>query len=603
MSMNQRLLRAATFLVAALLVLAPGLLAVNAQQAAEPITVGEERSGQVSTLNIAPSFLYEAAEPQVISVVVQSASGEFAPALRVLTDDGTLVEDIPNPVAAPRLEAAVQLPQGARYILQVQSANGRPGNFTILVNEAEPLPEQLLPGDDLDVSVSPDDSLRRYVFESSEDTPLRLIVESDEPTPAVVTLTDEAGDELARFSLQLAGAELNIPQTTGRYLLTIFYNGTEPDNLRVALLPPEAPPSATATPQVTATAVATRIPLSPLPATGPCLVASFDGGAVNLRSGPSTSFSVLAQLRGNQTANVIGRLADTSWYQVNYNGVEAWVAAFVVRRGGECGNLPVVAGPNATPVPTATSGPTTADLTIGGMTVTPDRPLENTDFSVNVNVTNSGAGPASNVLVRIVFDSPGIVISLPSSEATIPSLPAGASITVNFVGIRANTGGDVRVTAIADPNNSVPETNEDNNSQQVRFTIVRDLADLVISALEVTTQPQSTVARVRVVVQNQGARRAGDFQVALTFSPGSVGAQTLNLAALDPGQTREQTIDVDLTAFGDYTVTATADPGNAIGESREDNNTATRSFTLQGPPPTEETPEATEPAQTQEAPA
>ena len=335
MSSEHRIFRAAILLIAAALVLVPGLTRVGAQEAAEPISVGEERTGQVSMLNIAPSFLYAAEEPQVVGVVVQSTTGEFAPALRVLTSTGMLVEDIGNPVAAPRLEAAVQLPEGGLYILQVQSATGRPGNFTIAVSEVEPLPEPLAVGDDLDVDVSPDDSLLRYVFDAAEDTPLRLIVESEEPLPAVVTLTDEAGDELARVSLQLGRMELNIPEQSGRYLLTIFYNGEEADQLRVALLPPEPADDATPTPVATATPAPTRVPLVPLPQTGPCVVASFDGGAVNLRSGPSTAFSVVSQLRGNQTATVIGRLADTSWYLVNFNGIEAWVAAFVVRRGGE----------------------------------------------------------------------------------------------------------------------------------------------------------------------------------------------------------------------------------------------------------------------------
>lgn len=63
---------------------------------------------------------------------------------------------------------------------------------------------------------------------------------------------------------------------------------------------------------------------------------------VVIRSGPSTGSGILGNLTPGQTATVIGRTADSRWLQINYLGVNGWVAAFAVRlSGGSVGSLPV----------------------------------------------------------------------------------------------------------------------------------------------------------------------------------------------------------------------------------------------------------------------
>jgi hypothetical protein len=91
------------------------------------------------------------------------------------------------------------------------------------------------------------------------------------------------------------------------------------------------------------------------------VVASLSGGAVNVRSGPSTDYAVLSQLSGSALAAVIGRLPDGSWFQADVNGVVGWISASVIRVGGQCGGVPAVvptAVPTATQAWTATPTPT-----------------------------------------------------------------------------------------------------------------------------------------------------------------------------------------------------------------------------------------------------
>jgi uncharacterized protein YgiM (DUF1202 family) len=53
---------------------------------------------------------------------------------------------------------------------------------------------------------------------------------------------------------------------------------------------------------------------------------------VNIRSGPGTGFSAVATLRPGDQVTIIGRTADETWYNVRLqNGVEGWIAAFLLR--------------------------------------------------------------------------------------------------------------------------------------------------------------------------------------------------------------------------------------------------------------------------------
>jgi uncharacterized protein YraI len=48
---------------------------------------------------------------------------------------------------------------------------------------------------------------------------------------------------------------------------------------------------------------------------------------VNLRGGPALQFSRLAVIPRGQTAQIVGRNAGNTWWQVNYNGTVGWVSA------------------------------------------------------------------------------------------------------------------------------------------------------------------------------------------------------------------------------------------------------------------------------------
>ncbi len=63
--------------------------------------------------------------------------------------------------------------------------------------------------------------------------------------------------------------------------------------------------------------------------------------AVVIRSGPSLTFGPVGEVPANTNANLLGRTEDSAWVKVNYEGVEGWVAAWVMVASADMNNLPV----------------------------------------------------------------------------------------------------------------------------------------------------------------------------------------------------------------------------------------------------------------------
>lgn len=76
--------------------------------------------------------------------------------------------------------------------------------------------------------------------------------------------------------------------------------------------------------------------------TGYTVVASFN---VNVRSGPATRFRQLTTMRAGESAAVVGRNADATWWQVNYNGIVGWVIGVygVIQGTPDLNRIPVTA--------------------------------------------------------------------------------------------------------------------------------------------------------------------------------------------------------------------------------------------------------------------
>lgn len=66
--------------------------------------------------------------------------------------------------------------------------------------------------------------------------------------------------------------------------------------------------------------------------------------SINVRSAPSLNAKIIGQLDPNQEVLVTGRNEDETWFQIIYEGSQAWVSAFLLRIDGDIAALPQVSG-------------------------------------------------------------------------------------------------------------------------------------------------------------------------------------------------------------------------------------------------------------------
>jgi len=64
---------------------------------------------------------------------------------------------------------------------------------------------------------------------------------------------------------------------------------------------------------------------------------------VNIRTGPGTQFDDIGNLPDGETAQVIGRNASATWWQINYEDIVGWVSAqyAIIESGAELSQIPV----------------------------------------------------------------------------------------------------------------------------------------------------------------------------------------------------------------------------------------------------------------------
>jgi len=121
---------------------------------------------------------------------------------------------------------------------------------------------------------------------------------------------------------------------------------------------------------------------------------------VNVRSGPSTQYTILGKARSGDAMDITGQLADGTWLRVNFNGQEGWVLASLFNPTGDVTTAPeAVAGPSAV-LKNASSGTTTT--TSPEATAEPGAVVGTTTGNVNLRSVPTTQG---DVLVIIPFST------------------------------------------------------------------------------------------------------------------------------------------------------------------------------------------------------
>lgn len=419
---------------------------------ATPVSIGENKTGEVTA--VAPTVVYAltVVNPQLASLQVISLTPGFAPTLRIMTFDGVVQQAVPNLTNATLIQTTTGFTTAGQYLLEVAGANGSIGQFVLSVQGGPelPPPSPLVVGLPISSSVQPEAPFQFFSFLASPSDVLLLNIKADNVNNAtpfsgpLVTLRDSTTNTvLASTSARLIGSRFRLPPGTTNYLLEIAHGGSPASEPFTVCLAPEngtiTCPGDIPAISVVPTSVLPPTLAQPTPTpyvppfispTGACSVASSRGQSINVRSGPGLDFAIVGQLAPGVIAPVMARLPDSSWYQINLNGLIGWVSATVVIAGGNCTTVTVATlAPPATPTGTLTTT-TTATSTA---TVTATSTLSNT-ATATPTATATSSSP-----VTLNFALPAVYGSTALSAGFVPDpfsagVTAGGPVNANYLG-------------------------------------------------------------------------------------------------------------------------------------------------------------------------
>ena len=235
-------------------------------------------------------------------------------------------------------------------------------------------------------------------------------------------------------------------------------------------------------------------------------------------------------------------------------------------------------------VPTHTSAQASADLVVGGLSLTPSVARAGDTVTGLMTVRNAGARQADPSTVGLYLARWGAPLTEAAALGTlvVHSLAPGVSVQLPLsFPVPAVAPGYFQVIAMADVAGAVTETSDANNRRVARLYVA--VPDLVVNALSVTpgTARAGDTVSVRVRVRNQGRVPAEATEGAIYFvtTPASAleGATpmlTFPVVELLPGASAETLLSMTVPSVSpaSFSVVARADSTALVAEGSESNN-------------------------------
>lgn len=351
--------RAGLILLLGALIAAAGL----AMAQGGPLVYNSAVTGSLTAETPFVIYTFTGAAGDFVSASALSLSEGFSPGLALLGPNQrqmALSESDPFGGGDPgTARLSHRLAQDGLHSLLVSSSSGAAGEFVLRLS-GQPAPAAspiLQPGTPTVVNVVAAGPLQAYQFNISPGGPTTLqLSPGAAPFPFTAQVID--GDGQVVIGLLGSGLEasvLTFPAGTGLYevrLTGLDATQTGVVELLVTTGAAAGPGPLVATP----TAIP---PEATAEVSGPSVCQASSDQNVNVRGGPNTIYDVVGALLRGSTLEVIGRNFNASWYVVDFNGRQGWVAASVIDVEGPCDALPLIAEP-----PTPTPIPPTATPTV-----------------------------------------------------------------------------------------------------------------------------------------------------------------------------------------------------------------------------------------------
>ena len=216
-------------------------------------------------------------------------------------------------------------------------------------------------------------------------------------------------------------------------------------------------------------------------------------------------------------------------------------------------------------------------------TVNKTKTLRGTQVKYNITVSNTGTGPAKDVVVRAELSSglkhvEGNIIELPLSDANVgrPVLEPGTSVTLPELVVDTVAGGEQRcvVEAIS------PDVAGDLAEARRETTILVTEPRLKFALEGSKTRPTDTIGSYTVTVENPGTAPAQNVQISATLqgdgmvqsAPGatwnkSAHKLTWTIPSLEPdGKPQRYTFQIRLGGVQQYVINAQARANGGLNE-------------------------------------
>ncbi|MBN1902424.1 hypothetical protein JW926_13950, partial [Candidatus Sumerlaeota bacterium] len=218
--------------------------------------------------------------------------------------------------------------------------------------------------------------------------------------------------------------------------------------------------------------------------------------------------------------------------------------------------------------------PPIADLVVDTLTHTPEKPFLGDLVSIKAVVKNMGWLEATSSTLSLLVDSDLI-------DYPVPPLAPGAVFEIQQDEIYT-TPGVYMAMAIADADDVVVEFSEDNNVKEDSFFVKKPGPDLEVTSIahDLMNPTVHDMVTITAIVENTGNVAITSPTVATIQGENELNPHEFAIPALAPGETAQIEALINFHDPGTFVVTATADAGNLIEESYEDNNTAEETVTV-----------------------
>lgn len=195
--------------------------------------------------------------------------------------------------------------------------------------------------------------------------------------------------------------------------------------------------------------------------------------------------------------------------------------------------------------------------------------------TVTCTVRNLGNVDMPNVTVRFRWGD----TTLGDSTLPYPIAPGASRLAALSFTVPATATGSRPLVAIVDPDHTVREVREDNNTATLTWTVLQNKPDLVVRAEDISHTPEApapgATLTVRATVRNVGPAPAGAFRVGLLH--GTTTLATTTKSSLSAGSSSSVSLTWTFPAGTTEPIdlTVVVDSEGAVDEGDETNNRAT----------------------------